>query len=257
MTTVDTTSDRDRHHLNRTLPPVLSLVSGYVDTVGFLGLFGLLTSQVTGSFVAAGTGLFHPDPGLVAKLLAIPTFMAGAVLMTVLVAILTRLKLDPIPWALVAVGLLVAGVVIAGVRGQPFDGPGSSAALTTAIMAFLAMGAESALVRVLFKGSVPANFMTGNVTQVAVESTDMLLARARLLFDGDAGRNAERAATAWRQLGILLPMISGFVVGCGLGAYGFLLFGFGSLVFATALILLSALWAWRCSARGTITPSAP
>ena len=72
------------------IPPMLSFVSGFVDTIGFLGFAGLLTSQVTGSFVAAGAAFVHPEPGLAAKLLAIPMFMVGAGAMTVLVAVLRR-----------------------------------------------------------------------------------------------------------------------------------------------------------------------
>ncbi|MBX9926867.1 MAG: DUF1275 domain-containing protein [Hyphomicrobiaceae bacterium] len=223
------------------VPPALSFVSGFVDTVGFLGLFGLLTSQVTGSFVAAGASFVHKEPGLIAKLLAIPMFMAGAALMTLLVAILTRYKVKPLPWALASIAALVAGFLAAAVSGQPFGNLDAPAALIAAVMAFLAMGAESALVRTLFKGSVPANFMTGNVTQVAVEATDMTLARFRLLFDGDEAANGARATAAYKQLGVLIPMITGFVLGCVIAAHTFLAIGFWSLVIATGIASTAAI----------------
>ncbi len=229
--------------LSSTVPPMLSFVSGFVDTIGFIGLFGLLTSQVTGSFVAAGSGLVHYEPGLVAKLMAIPVFMAGAVVMTLLVAVLTRFKVNPLPWALVVVGCLISGYLAVALQ-WPIASLDSSVGLAAAFMAFLAMGAESALVRVLFKGSVPANFMTGNVTQVAVETTDMVLAKFRLLFDGDENQNATRAAAAYRQLGVLIPMIFGFILGCVAAAHAFIAFGFWSLVIATAIVFLAAILAY-------------
>lgn len=226
-----------------TVPPMLSFVSGFVDTVGFLGLFGLLTSQVTGSFVAAGAAFVHAESGLVAKLLAIPVFMLGAAGMTLLVALLRARRVEPMPWALVTVAVLIGGFLALALRHAPFARLDAPDALATAILAFLAMGAESALVRVLFKGSVPANFMTGNVTQVAVEATDLMLARRGLLYDGEAARNAERAAAAWRQLGVLTPMISGFVVGAVMAAHAYAAYGFLALAIAGGVVLLAAVWA--------------
>jgi uncharacterized membrane protein YoaK (UPF0700 family) len=39
--------------LPRAVPPLLSLVAGYVDSITFLALFGFFAAQVTGSFVVA------------------------------------------------------------------------------------------------------------------------------------------------------------------------------------------------------------
>jgi uncharacterized membrane protein YoaK (UPF0700 family) len=242
-TSRDPGTSRDSATFRATVPPLLSFVSGFVDTVGFLALLGLLTSQVTGSFVAAGASFVAAEGGLTAKLLAIPTFMVGAVAMTLLVALLARAKMDPMPWALVTVAVLIAAFLWLGRTQGPFRSLDDPAAIGTAIAAFLAMGAESALVRVLFKGSLPANFMTGNVTQVAVEATDMMLARRRMLFDGDPIANAERATAARRQLGVLLPMITGFVLGCASAAHAFVSAGFDALVIAAGVVLFTALWA--------------
>ena len=221
---------------------MLSFVSGFVDTTGFLGFSGLLTSQVTGSFVAAGAAFVHPEPGLTAKLLAIPMFMVGAVLMTLLVAGLRRGKRDPMPAALVMVSGLIALFLAMGVWGAPFASPDHPAAVTTAIVAFIAMGSQSALVRGLFKGSVPANFMTGNVTQVAVETTDLLLARAGLLHSGDAAADAARVKAASAQLKILLPTIVSFLMGAMISAHAFIAVGFWSLLLASGLVMAAAIW---------------
>lgn len=233
----------DKAVFKTVIPPILSFVSGFVDTIGFLGLFGLLTSQVTGSFIAAGAAFVHPEPGLAAKLLAIPMFMVGASAMTLLVALLARSRINPMPWALTAVALLIAQFLVIALWGRPFTNGDSPDAIAAAVTAFVAMGAESALVRVLFKGALPANFMTGNVTQVAVEATDLLLARLRLLFDGDPAQNATRASVAYNQLKVLIPMITGFMLGAVIAAHAFFAIGFWALILATGLVFAAALWA--------------
>jgi uncharacterized membrane protein YoaK (UPF0700 family) len=227
----------------RTLPPLLSFVSGFVDTVGFLGLFGLLTSQVTGSFVAAGAAFVQREPGLVAKLLAMPMFMVGAAGVTVLITQLRRRALNPMPWALVMVAGFIGLFWIATVLGWPLNGPDSVAALAAAILAFIAMGAQSGLVRVLFKGSVPANFMTGNVTQVAVEGAELILARLGWLNDGGPNADRDRIRSARIQLAILFPMIGSFIAGTCAGAGAFIVVGIYALLIATGLVFAAALWA--------------
>src|SRR5258708_940196 len=55
---------------------LLSAVAGYVDTAGFLALFGLFTSHVTGNLVTAGAALARRAPeGVIARLAMIPIFM--------------------------------------------------------------------------------------------------------------------------------------------------------------------------------------
>ena len=57
-----------------TLPLLLSLNAGFVDTAGFLALQGLFTAHVTGNFVTLGASLVLGTSGAVAKLLALPVF---------------------------------------------------------------------------------------------------------------------------------------------------------------------------------------
>ena len=59
-----------------TLPLLLSLNAGYVDTAGFLALQGLFTAHVTGNFVTLGASLALGTSGAIAKLLALPVFCA-------------------------------------------------------------------------------------------------------------------------------------------------------------------------------------
>src|SRR6201995_920473 len=63
-----------------TLPFLLGVNGGYVDTMGFLALQGLFTAHVTGNFVTLGAALVSGTSGVLAKLIALPVFCATIVL---------------------------------------------------------------------------------------------------------------------------------------------------------------------------------
>src|ERR1700730_3573110 len=71
------------------LPVLLSVNGGFVDTAGFLALQGLFTSHVTGHFVTLGAALVLGTSGVLAKLLALPMFCA--------VVLTTRLLSNALP----------------------------------------------------------------------------------------------------------------------------------------------------------------
>lgn len=62
------------------LPLVLSVNAGFVDTAGFLALHGLFTAHVTGNFVTIGASLVTGTSGIITKLLALPMFCLVIVL---------------------------------------------------------------------------------------------------------------------------------------------------------------------------------
>jgi uncharacterized membrane protein YoaK (UPF0700 family) len=55
-----------------TVPRVLSVNAGFMDTAAFLALKGLFTAHVTGNFVTLGAALVTGASGALAKLLALP-----------------------------------------------------------------------------------------------------------------------------------------------------------------------------------------
>ena len=57
-------------------PALLSFNGGFVDTAGFVGLQGLFTAHVTGNFVTLAATLVSGPHGVIAKLLALPEFIA-------------------------------------------------------------------------------------------------------------------------------------------------------------------------------------
>jgi len=66
--------------VNKHEETILALLAGYVDTVGFVALFGLFTAHVTGNFVLVGAEVAGVDQGVVLNLLAFPSFIAGIAL---------------------------------------------------------------------------------------------------------------------------------------------------------------------------------
>src|SRR6202051_5044629 len=73
-----------------TLPLLLSLNAGFVDTAGFLALQGLFTAHVTGNFVTLGAALVLGTSGAVAKLLALPVFCIVVIATRLLSSALSR-----------------------------------------------------------------------------------------------------------------------------------------------------------------------
>jgi uncharacterized membrane protein YoaK (UPF0700 family) len=73
-----------------TLPLLLSLNAGYVDTAGFLALQGLFTAHVTGNFVTLGASLALGTSGALAKLLALPIFCAVVIAVRLLNTVLSN-----------------------------------------------------------------------------------------------------------------------------------------------------------------------
>ena len=69
---------------------ILALIAGYVDTLGFVALFGLFTAHVTGNFVLIGAEVAGVGQGALLKLLAFPAFIAGIALSSVLFKFLER-----------------------------------------------------------------------------------------------------------------------------------------------------------------------
>ena len=59
----------------RPAAPVFAFTAGFVDTVGYMGLFGLFTAHVTGNLVVIGASFAGPNAGLIAKLSALPVFI--------------------------------------------------------------------------------------------------------------------------------------------------------------------------------------
>ncbi|WP_229416731.1 YoaK family protein [Massilia eburnea] len=167
----------------------LSFLAGYVDTLGFVALHGLFTAHVTGNFVLLGRELVAPGNDVLLKLLAFPAFVAGVVAVRALVRRRQRVGDD----ALRSAHLLQAALMLAAAAGARWD-------MAAGLLCAAAMGAQNGYGKLLLAKLPASTVMTGNVTQLVIDSLDRV-------------GGAERPALAALGGGILA-----FALGCVGGA---------------------------------------
>ena len=193
-----------------TLPLLLSLNGGYVDTAGFLALQGLFTAHVTGNFVTLGASLVLGISGVLAKLLALPVFC--------IVVILTRLAGEHFRrrghQALgvllgTKLALLVIGAALA-IRFGPFASGDSAGAIVTGMVLVAAMAIQNAVHRVHLAAAPPSTLMTGTTTQIMIDLADLI---------GGTAPEARPALIA--RLRRMAAAVAVFAAGCAAAALGY------------------------------------
>jgi uncharacterized membrane protein YoaK (UPF0700 family) len=221
----------------KTLPVALCFVAGYVDVCAFIALFGTFIAQITGTYIIAGALLVTHDTGVVAKLLAIPVFMGGAAAATAI----SRISKAEHPPALV-IALLIEFVLLTlflvfGLSGRATNDPNSAEHILAAVAGFSAMGVQSALVRIFYAGAPSTNVMTTATSQIAIDATDVLLARRY--------RDIPNVAAAKRRLTDTLPHVTAFLIGAIAGALAYAALQWWSVLPAVLIVLAVAATAWR------------
>jgi uncharacterized membrane protein YoaK (UPF0700 family) len=98
---------------------LLSFNGGFVDTAGFIGLQGLFTAHVTGNFVTLGAALVFGTKGIVAKLIALPEFMAVIAVAHLAGPALTARGLPTLRIMLAAKGAVSHRFLLAGSDARP------------------------------------------------------------------------------------------------------------------------------------------
>jgi uncharacterized membrane protein YoaK (UPF0700 family) len=215
-----------------TLPTLLSLNAGFVDTAGFLALHGLFTSHVTGNFVTFAASMVLGTTGAVGKLLALPVFCVFVFLTRLLGDGLRRSERSALAPALaVKLVLLLAAAGMAAYFG-PFPDGDTLPALATGMSLVAAMAIQNAVHRVHLSDAPPSTVMTMTTTQIMIDIAD--------IFSGAA--DATTAARA--RLSRMSVSVAAFVVGCAMAAalYAF----YGMWCFLAPPVL--ALWALLASA---------
>ncbi|MBV8033623.1 YoaK family protein [Roseateles sp.] len=215
---------------NRRRAALLALAAAYVDTVGFIGLFGLFTAHVTGNFVLIGAELVSHHDKILTKLLALPVFLLS-VLLTAQVEHMLQRRGKPATMLLLVVEAVIIAVAALAALGLPAPGqPDDVVTMSLGFTLIAAMGVQNALMRTSLAGPVQTTVMTGNATQAAIDLLAMTTGRA------DATTRS-RVYNAW-------PAILAFAVGSALGAAGYAWLRFDSLWLAVGLVVAAA-WASR------------
>jgi len=206
----------------------MGFLAGYVDTLGFIALFGLFTAHVTGNFVLIAVAAADPaqTPSLL-KLLAFPAFILGVAAARLLVARCERQGKAAVKPAYLLQLVLLLGFMVCGMLAEPLARSAGTLALIAGLLGAAAMGAHSAASKLVLTQLAPTSMMTGNVTQLVIDTVDRL-------------RGAADAATRARCAKFFWPVLA-FALGCGAAAFAYLAFGFVALAVPLAILCLH-LW---------------
>ena len=202
----------------------LAFLAGYVDTLGFIALFGLFTAHVTGNFILIGAALADPSKASVLlKFLAFPAFIAGVAAGRLLIAWSLRRQGPALVLSLLLQMLLLAACMVCGMLASPIGETVTPYAMAAGLLGAGSMGVHSAISRLLLAQLAPTSMMTGNVTQLVIDTTDMLTGSA------DAGTGARCKKFLW-------PLV-GFAIGAILAAFAYRWFGFVALILPLLILL--------------------
>jgi len=226
------------------LPFLLSFVAGYVDSYTYLTLFGLFVAQVTSSFVIAGAELVTKDYGVAGKLLVLAVFLLATAATAGLIGALRHHGRPAMAPMLALEAVLLAAFVTIVLFGPPIGGADDWRGIVAGLFAAGAMGAQSVLVRLLMKGVPQTNVMTGNMTQLGIAVTDLVLVWRRLRRSAHGPEDIRAFEVAREQLLLVLSVAGGFLIGAGSGALAFATTRQGGAVLAVGIVAFLALWAF-------------
>lgn len=202
---------------------LLAFVSGYVDTLSFIGLFGLFAAHITGNFVMMATSLAEFRHGLWIKLLAVPVFILSAALTRYFIIRRERHELEATAYVLGLQAVMLSLFMIVAVLATPFAHHETPEVIATGLLAAAAMAIQNTAARTFLAGLPPTTVMTGNLIQVIVDVIDVL--------NGHGAVDAKR-----KRLSRLVPMLLCFLAGTLLGALGYLVIGFWSLLMPIVIV---------------------
>jgi uncharacterized membrane protein YoaK (UPF0700 family) len=157
-----------------TVPLLLGVNGGFVDTAGYLALQGLFTAHVTGNFVTLGASVVFGTSGTVAKLLALPTFCVVIVLARVASHGLAVHGLPVLRTLLTLKVVLLALAAALAIHFGPFTNGDAGIALATGLVLVSAMAIQNAAHRIHLGSAPPSTIMTGTTTQMMIDVADLL-----------------------------------------------------------------------------------
>jgi uncharacterized membrane protein YoaK (UPF0700 family) len=218
-------------HVIRHEDTLLALIAGYVDTVGFIALFGLFTAHVTGNFVLIGAEVAGVGQGVLLKLLAFPAFIVGIAMSSVLFKYLERNHSDTAASALYLMqALLLGAFLVTGLLASPVTDASAPRVLLCGVLGTMAMGVQNARGKLLASTGLPNTVMTGNVTQVVLDVVELI----------HRGTKGGHAAQVSERLRSTLSAMAGFAAGAILGALAYVRFSFAAIALPVTVLLVMA-----------------
>lgn len=199
-----------------TVGVLLAYISGFVDTLSFVALFGLFAAHITGNIVLVATSIAENRHGLMMKMLAIPVFIMAAIGTRLFIVRRERHQLDAAVHVMACQAILLTVFMLVAMKEAPFDAGDHPHAVAAGLLAAAAMAIQNTAARTFFSGLPPTTVMTGNFIQVVVDIVDLMVGHEP---------QAKRARLA--KLG---PMLLAFIAGTLSGAVGYVTVGFLSLI---------------------------
>lgn len=207
---------------NRITATGMGFLAGYVDTLGFIALFGLFTAHVTGNFVLIAVALADASQAsILLKFLAFPAFVFGVAGARLLIAAIQARRGPALRMALALQAALLAGFMLCGWLASPIGAEVTPFAMAAGLLGTAAMGAHSATSRLLLAHLAPTSMMTGNVTQIVIDTVDRMR--------GVAGTASAGGKFLW-------PLCA-FAIGAVAAAFAYIAFGFLALAVPIAILL--------------------
>ncbi|NYH26731.1 YoaK family protein [Paraburkholderia bryophila] len=223
--------------MNQHEDTILALIAGYVDTLGFIALFGLFTAHVTGNFVLIGAEVAGVGQGVLLKLLAFPSFIAGIAMSSVIFKFLERHHAAQAASALYLLqAALLTSFLVTGMLATPITDVSAAMVLICGVLGTMAMGVQNARGRLLQVTGLPNTVMTGNVTQVVLDVVE-------LIHRGTQGDHGQKVSG---RLKSTLAAMGGFAVGAMAGALAFVQVSFVAVALPVAVLLFLA-WKRRAA----------
>jgi uncharacterized membrane protein YoaK (UPF0700 family) len=231
--------------LPRSAPALLSFVAGYVDVYTFLGLFGLFVAQVTGSFVTAGAELVTHDESITGKVLAIIAFLLSAAVSAALIRFASHQGWKALPIMLGFETALLAIFCVIILAGPAVTSVTDRSGIVAGMFAAMAMGMQAVIVRLLMRGVPQTNVMTGNLTQIGIETADLASAWIKCVRTPGDHQNRQELAAVRARLFTVLAIALGFLAGAACGAVSYAKAGLAGAPVAVVIVGALALWMAR------------
>jgi len=215
------------------LPFVLSVIAGATDVIGFLGFNGLFTAHITGNLVVLAAHILAGNLAIFAHILSVPVFMLVLLSTSLIAGAIQRTGRSSLQLLLVLQLLMLAACLVLSVTAGPWSDADAMLAVVAAMLGVAAMAVQNALVQIALRNTPSTAVMTTNITHFVRDL-------AAVLVGGDAAEIAKAKSGALHTL----PVIIGFVVGCGLGAAAEAAAGLWSLSLPTALAFAAFAIGW-------------
>lgn len=199
----------------------LGFLAGYVDTLGFVGLFGLFTAHVTGNFVLIGRALIEPSQSIAIKLMVFPVFILFVALARLAIVHWERSGSKVLRNSFLFQLFMMLVTVLCAWHATPVVEASAPLTLLTGMLCAGAMAVQNCYGKLLLGKTAATTVMTGNVTTLVIEAVDSMR--------GDPEAIGRCKKLTW-------PVVS-FAAGCMLGGVAFVYTGFHGLLLPCVLLV--------------------